>query len=181
MCKNDVPSIIFILLSTTIFVLSGCELASDKCDHPWGSSRRICQFHTWCPSAKQHNRWPGCSQLQTQVGLRSDQHETWEDQQISEFFEWYTSVYWSSTFLSITFILTVTFSPSTAALGQSATIDTAKEGFILDSTKRKIVAGETNQTFQIFLSPKLIEGEHRLLLSWQTLQDIDLHILQQDK
>ena len=57
----------------------------------------------------------------------------------------------------------------------------SKEGYIGDSAERKIVAGEANPTFGIFLSPKLTEGEHRLVLSWDTVQDIDLHILQQDK
>ena len=68
-----------------------------------------------------------------------------------------------------------------AALGPSATIDMSKEDFIGESVERKVLAGETNQIFPIFLSPKLTEGEHRLVLSWETVQDIDLHILQQNK
>merc|ERR1712055_644295 len=73
------------------------------------------------------------------------------------------------------------FSVSRAFVGVTASITVSREGYILETIERTI-SNEARQIFQgIFIAPTLNEGELRLVLGWETTQDLDLYIEQMNK
>merc|ERR1711936_668246 len=73
------------------------------------------------------------------------------------------------------------FSVSRAFVGVTASISVSREGYILETIERTI-SNEARQIFQgIFIAPTLNEGELRLVLGWETTQDLDLYVEQMNK
>ena len=70
---------------------------------------------------------------------------------------------------------------SEVTLDRTATIVISREGYISVTIERMIRYGFQNEIFQVFASPALAEGEHRLVLSWATSTDLDAYALQMDK
>ena len=60
-------------------------------------------------------------------------------------------------------------------IGGPAWIVVSREGYAIITTTSEINAG--GQHIEIFASPHLAEGQHRLVLSWQTTQDLDIYAL----
>ena len=60
-----------------------------------------------------------------------------------------------------------------------ATIVVSREGYVTATTER-LIDSETD-VISVFSSPELAEGEHRLVLSWQTSTDLDVYALQRNK
>merc|ERR1712107_175247 len=70
------------------------------------------------------------------------------------------------------------FSVSRAMVGRTAYISVSREGYIQETIERTI-SNEAGQIFRgIFIAPTLNEGELRLVLGWETTQDLDLHVEQ---
>merc|ERR1712156_361604 len=70
------------------------------------------------------------------------------------------------------------FSISRAFVGRTASIAVYREGYIYETIERTI-SNDAEQIFQgIFIAPTLNEGELRLVLGWETTQDLDLHVEQ---
>ena len=70
---------------------------------------------------------------------------------------------------------------SRAFVGRTAYISVSREGYILETIERTI-SNEARQIFQgIFIAPTLNEGELRLVLGWETTQDLDLYVEQMNK
>merc|ERR1712240_145308 len=70
------------------------------------------------------------------------------------------------------------FSVSRAFVGVTASITVSREGYILETIERT-TSNEAGQVFRgIFITPTLNEGELRLVLGWETTQDLDLHVEQ---
>merc|ERR1712180_320408 len=73
------------------------------------------------------------------------------------------------------------FSISRSFVGRTASIAVYREGYILETIERTI-SNEARQIFQgIFIAPTLNEGELRLVLGWETTQDLDLYVEQINK
>merc|ERR1711962_1279300 len=73
------------------------------------------------------------------------------------------------------------FSVSRTFVGETASISVSREGYILETIERMIL-NEARQIFQgIFIAPTLNEGELRLVLGWETTQDLDLYVEQMNK
>merc|ERR1711973_902773 len=73
------------------------------------------------------------------------------------------------------------FSVSRAMVGRTAYIDVSREGYIQETIERTI-SNEAEQIFRgIFIAPTLNEGELRLVLGWETTQDLDLRVEQINK
>jgi len=77
-------------------------------------------------------------------------------------------------------LVVFTLSPD-APLGQSATIVVSGDGYVSVSVQRLIRADVSNPLINIFTSPELAEGEHRLVLSWDTDTDLDIYAMGMDK
>ena len=60
-----------------------------------------------------------------------------------------------------------------------ATVVVSKAGYATKTRSVPIHAGSEQINF--FLSPELAEGQHRLVLSWETSTDLDVYALQKDK
>merc|ERR1719458_2164890 len=60
-----------------------------------------------------------------------------------------------------------------------ATIVVSREGYVTVTTER-LIDSETD-VISVFSSPELAEGEHRLVLSWETSTDLDVYALQRNK
>merc|ERR1711973_30936 len=61
-------------------------------------------------------------------------------------------------------------------VGVTASISVSREGYILETIERTI-SNEAGQIFRgIFIAPTLNEGELRLVLGWETTQDLALHV-----
>merc|ERR1711872_933844 len=70
------------------------------------------------------------------------------------------------------------FSVGRDFVGVTASISVSREGYILETIERTI-SNEAEQIFRgIFIAPTLNEGELRLVLGWETTQDLDLHVEQ---
>ena len=65
-------------------------------------------------------------------------------------------------------------------LGLTATIIVSKEGYVTVEVIRVISATSENY-ISVFSSPELAEGEHRLVLTWDTTTDLDVYALQKNK
>merc|ERR1711973_1020941 len=66
-------------------------------------------------------------------------------------------------------------------VGVTASITVSREGYILETIERTI-SNEAGQIFRgIFIAPTLNEGELRLVLGWETTQDLDLRVEQINK
>ena len=66
-------------------------------------------------------------------------------------------------------------------VGVTASISVSRGGYILETIERTI-SNEAGQIFRgIFIAPTLNEGELRLVLGWETTQDLDLHVEQINK
>merc|ERR1711872_383015 len=66
-------------------------------------------------------------------------------------------------------------------VGVTASISVSREGYILETIERTI-SNEAGQIFRgIFIAPTLNEGELRLVLGWETTQDLDLRVEQINK
>merc|ERR1711973_586212 len=66
-------------------------------------------------------------------------------------------------------------------VGVTASISVSREGYILETIERTI-SNEAEQIFRgIFIAPTLNEGELRLVLGWETTQDLDLRVEQINK
>jgi len=77
-----------------------------------------------------------------------------------------------------------TLSPLMADLavdGAPARIEVSGAGYSTVVVERNIFADEAYPVIQIFTSPELREGEHRVVLSWDTDTDLDIYVLQMDK
>merc|ERR1711872_819482 len=73
------------------------------------------------------------------------------------------------------------FSVSRDFVGVTASISVSREGYILETIERTI-SNEAGQIFRgIFIAPTLNEGELRLVLGWETTQDLDLRVEQINK
>jgi len=73
------------------------------------------------------------------------------------------------------------FSVSRAFVGVTASITVSREGYIQETIERTI-SNEAEQVFRgIFIAPTLNEGELRLVLGWETTQDLDLYVEQINK
>merc|ERR1711973_902684 len=73
------------------------------------------------------------------------------------------------------------FSVSRDFVGVTASISVSREGYILETIERTI-SNEAEQIFRgIFIAPTLNEGELRLVLGWETTQDLDLRVEQINK
>merc|ERR1712240_640682 len=73
------------------------------------------------------------------------------------------------------------FSISRDFVGVTASISVSREGYILETIERTI-SNEAGQVFRgIFIAPTLNEGELRLVLGWETTQDLDLRVEQINK
>jgi len=59
-----------------------------------------------------------------------------------------------------------------------ATVVVSRAGYISVSLERQIYGPEH---INVYLSPELAEGEHRMVVSWQTSADLDVYALQKDK
>jgi len=70
------------------------------------------------------------------------------------------------------------FTVSSDFLGQWATIVVVREGYATVTITREIYAGEL---INIFASPDLAAGEHRIVLSWETERDLDIYALGRDR
>jgi len=71
-------------------------------------------------------------------------------------------------------------SPDVVTLGLTATIIVSKEGYVTVEVIRVISATSENY-ISVFSSPELAEGEHRLVLTWDTTTDLDVYALQKNK
>jgi deleted-in-malignant-brain-tumors protein 1 len=60
-----------------------------------------------------------------------------------------------------------------------ATIVVSREGYVTATTER-LIDSET-EVISVFSSQELAEGEHRLVLSWETSTDLDVYALQRNK
>ena len=60
-----------------------------------------------------------------------------------------------------------------------ATIVVSREGYVTATTER-LIDSETD-VISVFSSPELADGEHRLVLSWETSTDLDVYALQRNK
>ena len=67
---------------------------------------------------------------------------------------------------------------SSVVIGDPALIVVTREGYANITEVAKINAG--GQLIKIFASPDLAEGQHRLVLSWQTTEDLDIYALGRD-
>jgi len=67
------------------------------------------------------------------------------------------------------------FTFSSVVIGDLAVIFVTREGYANVLEEREISAG--GQLIRIFASPDLAEGQHRLVLSWQTTEDLDIYAL----
>ena len=67
---------------------------------------------------------------------------------------------------------------SSVVIGDLAVIFVTREGYANVLEQREISAG--GQLIRIFASPDLAEGQHRLVLSWQTTEDLDIYALGRD-
>jgi len=65
--------------------------------------------------------------------------------------------------------------------GAPATIEVSAAGYISLSEERSIRPDLDFQAINIFPSPELSDGEHRVVLSWVTKTDLDIYVLQIDK
>ena len=65
--------------------------------------------------------------------------------------------------------------------GTRATIEVSAAGYISLSEERSIRPDLDFQAINIFPSPELSDGEHRVVLSWVTKTDLDIYVLQIDK
>merc|ERR1712115_7880 len=73
------------------------------------------------------------------------------------------------------------FSVSRDFVGVTASISVSREDYILETIERTI-SNEAGQVFRgIFIAPTLNEGELRLVLGWETTQDLDLRVEQINK
>merc|ERR1711872_886740 len=73
------------------------------------------------------------------------------------------------------------FSVGRDFVGVTASISVSREGYILETIERTI-SNEAEQVFRgIFIAPTLNEGELRLVLGWETTQDLDLYVEQINK
>jgi len=70
------------------------------------------------------------------------------------------------------------FTFSSVVIGDLAVIFVTREGYANVLEEREISAG--GQLIRIFASPDLAEGQHRLVLSWQTTEDLDIYALGRD-
>ena len=64
---------------------------------------------------------------------------------------------------------------SSVVIGSLAGIYVSREGYANVLEEREIKSG--GQLIRIFASPNLAEGQHRLVLSWQTTEDLDIYAL----
>merc|ERR1712055_31754 len=69
------------------------------------------------------------------------------------------------------------FSLSSGYMGETATIIVTGDGYVT-VTKTITIGGEQ---INFFLSPELADGQHRLVLSWESSNDLDVYVLQKDK
>merc|ERR1712212_445773 len=69
------------------------------------------------------------------------------------------------------------FTVSSGYMGETATIIVTGDGYVT-VTKTITIGGEQ---INFFLSPELAEGQHRLVLSWESSNDLDVYALQKDK
>ena len=83
-------------------------------------------------------------------------------------------------FQLLSIIVNILFS-SEVTLDRTATIVISREGYISVTIERMIQYGFENEIFEVYASPTLAEGEHRLVLSWETSTDLDVYALQMDK
>ena len=65
--------------------------------------------------------------------------------------------------------------------GLAATIVVSREGYVTVTKERLISADSENEQINVFCSPEVVEGEHRLVLSWETSTDLDVYTLQKNK
>ena len=65
--------------------------------------------------------------------------------------------------------------------GTSADIEVSAAGYISLSEERGIRPGLDFQGINIFPSPELSDGEHRVVLSWDTKTDLDIYALQMNE
>ena len=70
-----------------------------------------------------------------------------------------------------------------AVSGAPATIEVSGAGYTSVVVERKFFDDEAmhDPIIQIFASPELREGEHRVVLSWDTNTDLDIYAAQMDK
>jgi len=68
-----------------------------------------------------------------------------------------------------------------AVSGDPARIEVSGAGYARVIVEKKIFADEAYPVIQIFASPELSEGEHRVVLSWETDSDLDIYVLQKNK
>jgi len=68
-----------------------------------------------------------------------------------------------------------------AVSGAPATIEVSGAGYARVVVERMFFADEAMHNPVIFTFPELREGEHRLVLSWDTDTDLDIYVLQMDK
>ena len=59
-----------------------------------------------------------------------------------------------------------------------ATVVVSRAGYISVTLERQIYGPEH---INVYLSPELAEGEHRMVVSWETSADLDVYALQKDK
>ena len=60
-------------------------------------------------------------------------------------------------------------------------VEVAETGFIGESFEWYINVDGSSQFFAINLSPELADHEYRLVLSWDTTQDLDTFVVQKNK
>ena len=65
--------------------------------------------------------------------------------------------------------------------GGAATIQVSAAGYISLSEERSIRPDLDFQAINIFPSPELSDGEHRVVLSWDTKTDLDIYALQMNE
>ena len=65
--------------------------------------------------------------------------------------------------------------------GLAATIVVSREGYVTVTKERLISADSENEQINVFCSREVVEGEHRLVLSWETSTDLDVFALQKNK
>ena len=70
--------------------------------------------------------------------------------------------------------------PSIAS-SQLVTVEVAEAGFIGESFEWYINVDGSSQFFAINISPELADHEYRLVLSWDTTQDLDTFVVQKNK
>merc|ERR1712226_191526 len=67
------------------------------------------------------------------------------------------------------------------ASSQLVTVEVAEAGFIGESFEWYINVDGSSQFFAINISPELADHEYRLVLSWDTTQDLDTFVVQKNK